>query len=323
MFHEITSSLWSGMLSAESSDALGKIEKARWTRSSTRLNGMLKKLSIEHETLLLSSSFTSSSSLLLYDDENTDHHSNNLNPLSNLRFKYVIDRTNSKHAQYGNNRWDPYDGDSYLSIYPTFRLKFPEHIIITKKNIRMYVGVHRLLFFANIVSHALRSSWMKLKISERSGASLRWLHILRHRAHHVVRSMQEQTATSLHEGWSRFYQRINGSDNEDNKKKDELKNVVELRSFHTEYVEEMATSCFVLDTELRQLSFDILSICLRCAHIITLASKSNRADPHLKTKSLELNDDLSMLLKKFINIMSRHNHRSYFVALILSLRSVL
>ena len=33
MFHEITAALWSGMLSAESADALGHIEKAQWTRS--------------------------------------------------------------------------------------------------------------------------------------------------------------------------------------------------------------------------------------------------------------------------------------------------
>jgi len=326
MFHEITSALWLGMLSAESADALGQIEKAQWTRSSVRLNGMLKKLSLQHESLLLSSSpsFTESGSPT----------GSVANPLSNLRFKYVVDRSNSKHAKAGNQRWDPYDGDSYMSIYPTFRLKFPEHIVVTKKNMQMYVGVHRVLFFADIVSHALRTSWLALKISQRTN-QLRWLHVLRHRAHHVVRAMQEQADTSLHQAWSKFYQHVavvGGDDAETGgvgdlgeTRKEKLNNIIQFRTVHEEYVEEMAISCFVMDIELRQISFDILSTCLRCAQVMTLAARSNRKDRfvHLKNKAIDLSDDLSMLIKKFINLMTLHKHQTHFAALILSLNSLL
>ena len=246
----------------------------------------------------------------------------------------MVDRSNSKHAKAGNQRWDPYDGDSYMSIYPTFRLKFPEHIVVTKKNMQMYVGVHRVLFFADIVSHALRTSWLALKISQRTN-QLRWLHVLRHRAHHVVRAMQEQADTSLHQAWSKFYQHVavvGGDDAETGgvgdlgeTRKEKLNNIIQFRTVHEEYVEEMAISCFVMDIELRQISFDILSTCLRCAQVMTLAARSNRKDRfvHLKNKAIDLSDDLSMLIKKFINLMTLHKHQTHFAALILSLNSLL
>ena len=325
---------------------------------------MLQKLSTEHESLLLSSSVASSSLSALHQAsfrdsgnmENSAHsahsthanasgsenahqssiHRNHVNPLSNLRFKYVVDRSNSTHAKTNNSRWDPYDGDSYMSIYPTFRLQFPEHIIITKRNIQMYVGVHRLLFFANIVSHSLRTSWLTFKIADRKRKGVRWLHVLRHRVHHVVRAMQEQAATSLHQAWSTFYQCVVAGGLEEEKEQqttngnptqtnDALKNIIELRTLHSMYVEEMATSCFVMDSELRQTSFDILNICLRCARVLTLAARSNLDEQFvvLKQKAMGLNEDLSMLLKKFVNIMSRPGHQMHFAALVLTLNSLL
>ena len=278
MFHEMTSHLWNGMLSAESADALGQpgqMEKAQWTRSSTRLNGMLNKLSLEHESLLLSSS-----SCNFRDEGPGTMH---VHLLSQLRFKYVVDRTGSKHAREGNARWDSYDSDSYLSIYPTFRLKFPEQIVVTRKSLSEYVGVHRFLFVAKVVTHALQTSWSTLKVSERTrrrgraggagGAgedkTTRWLHVLRHRAHHVVRSMQEHASMSLHEAWSLFHQQaiLGGGGG--------LGNVTELRCLHDAYVRRMSVSCFIMDDDLRSISHELLRVCLRCSHVVTLSSREN------------------------------------------------
>ena len=389
VFHEITASLWNGMLSAESSDALGQMEKAQWTRSSLRLNTILNKLSLKHEALLLSSSTSA-----YVSDSNSSNTSTNKNGiLSKLRFKYVVDRSESKHVQSGNARWDPYDSDSYSSIYPTFRLCHPEHVVIDRIDLSMYIGVHRLLFLANVVSHALRTSWSTLKLAtfnhqraatlshttvgnvqlekdddddddedeeedeeeeENDAAdsemhhlqrsSTRWLHVLRHHAHHVVRSIQEHASTSLHEAWSIFHQRavseneseptknngyedqedIDNTNNNNNNINLSVRNVIELRNIHTQYVERMAMSCFVLDEELHHTSLDVLKTCLQCAHVVTLTAKANRAVDfqNLASKALDLKEELSMLLKKFTSLMERHRSSEQFIVLMLSLRSL-
>tara|TARA_B110000208_G_C11444085_1_gene311975 strand:+ start:117 stop:518 length:402 start_codon:yes stop_codon:yes gene_type:complete len=101
-------------------------------------------------------------------------------------------------------------------------------------------------------------------------------------------------------------------------------NIIELRSFHTQYVERMAMSCFVLDEELHQTAMKILQICLQCSQIVTMSARANRKEnfASLKEQAIKLKENLSILLQRFTSMMECHRSREHFAPLVLSLRSL-
>ena len=142
--------------------------------------------------------------------------------------------------------------------------------------------------------------------------------MLRHRAHHVVRSMQEHASMSLHEAWSLFHQQaiLGGGGG--------LGNVTELRCLHDAYVRRMSVSCFIMDDDLRSISHELLRVCLRCSHVVTLSSRENNDHQFelFRQRAMELKERMSTLLRTFTQLMTRHHDREHFAALVLTLKSL-